>query len=154
MRDLIKGRAFLILSHYGHVKVPMVELWLRHMHKVPSGSLGYVRDDTHSIGWETGATAPLLTISLRVCSVCSWYSMDTFHCECWTGRMEGSVLMVCILDMLPVVSKEPGNAHFKVTMSWATAVEEGVKSHLGFNGFKSWFWLCGGWTGLVDLGSW
>ena len=35
------------------------------MCKVPSGSWGYVRDDTHSVGWETGAITPLSTMSLR-----------------------------------------------------------------------------------------
>ena len=49
--------------------------------------------------------------------------------------MEGSVLMVYFPDMLPMVSKEPGKACFKVTMSWATVVEGGV-SHFGFYGFE------------------
>ena len=36
------------------------------MHKVPSGLWGYVRDDTHLVGWETGAITPLVTMLLMV----------------------------------------------------------------------------------------
>ena len=36
---------------------------LRHMCKVSSGLLGYVKDNTHSVGHETGAIRSLLTIS-------------------------------------------------------------------------------------------
>ena len=48
MRDFTEHRGFIMLSHNGLIKV----LWVRHMHSVPSGLWGYVRDDTHSVGWE------------------------------------------------------------------------------------------------------
>ena len=51
---------------------------LRHMHSVPSGLWGYVRDDTHLAGWETGTITPLLTMSLRMCLIHSQFSMGTF----------------------------------------------------------------------------
>ena len=92
------------------------------MHKVPSGLWGYVRDDTHSVDWETEAITPCSTMSSKVHLICSWYSVGTFCLACWTGRKEGSVLMVYVPDMLYMVSKEPGKANFKVTISWATAV--------------------------------
>ena len=50
--------------------------------------------------------------------------------------MEGSVLMVYVPDMLPIVLNELGKAHFKATMSWAAAVEGGVSVNLGFRGLR------------------
>ena len=37
--------------------------------------------------------------------------------------MEGSILMVHVLDMLPIVFNKLGKAHFKVMMSSAAAVD-------------------------------
>ena len=54
------------------------------MHEVPSGLHGYVREDTYSVSKETGATTPLSTMSLRMCLICSWYSVGTFLQACWT----------------------------------------------------------------------
>ena len=88
------------------------------------------------VGQEAGAITPFPTIPLRACSICSQYSVGTFHLAPWMGRTEGLVLMVYIPDMLPMVSKELGKAHFKETMYWATAVEGGVIVTLGFYGFE------------------
>ena len=74
---------------------------------------------------ETGVMIPLLTMSLRVCSICSWYSMGTLHWACCTGGMEGLLLMVYVPGMLPMVSKELGNACFNVIMSRTWAVVQG-----------------------------
>ena len=41
--------------------------------------VGCIREDTHSVNWETGAIMPFLTISLRLQLVFSQYSMGTFH---------------------------------------------------------------------------
>ena len=117
------------------------------MHKVPSGLQGYVRDGTHLVGWDTGALTPLLTMSLRVHLICSWHSVDTFHWACWMGRKEGSVLMVCIPYMFPMVLKEPENAHFKAVMSWATVVEGGVTVACGFMGLRADFGFVAGGLG-------
>ena len=43
------------------------------MQSVPSGLQGYIREDTHSVGWETGVITPLSTISLRLHSISSQY---------------------------------------------------------------------------------
>ena len=98
--------------------------------------MGVHQDETHLVGLETEAIAPLLTISSRVHSLCSQYCMGTFYQVCWTGRMEGSVLMVYILNMLPMVSKELGKAHSKM-MPWATMVEGGVVVTLGLLGLRA-----------------
>ena len=102
-----------MLLHYGLVKVLRVEVYVQGTIRF----MGYVRDDTNLVVWETGAMTPLSTMSLRACSICSQYSMGTFHWACWTGAMEGSLLMVYIQDILSMVSKEPGQACFKVMMS-------------------------------------
>ena len=80
-----------MLSYYGLVKVLRVKAYTC---REPSGLWGLVRNDTHSFGWETGVMTPLLTMSSRVHSICSWYSMGTLHWACCTGSMEGSVMMV------------------------------------------------------------
>ena len=46
--------------------------------------------------------------------------------------MEGSVLMVYVLDMLSIVLNEPGKACFKAMMPWATAMD-GVYVSAGLN---------------------
>ena len=51
---------------------------------------------------------PLLTMSLRVCSICSQNAMGTFCWACCPGGMEGSVLNGIGPGMLPMVSKELG----------------------------------------------
>ena len=79
--------------------------------------------DTHPVGWETGAMTPLVTMSLSVFLICSQYSMGTLHWACCVGRMLGSVLMVYVQAMLPMVSKELGKAHFNAIMSQTWAVE-------------------------------
>ena len=56
------GRGFIMLSHYGIVKVLRVEAYVQGTIRL----IGVVRDDTHLVGWETGAITPLLTMSLRV----------------------------------------------------------------------------------------
>ena len=63
MRDLVKGRGFVVPSHYGLVEVLRAKSYARWYHQ---GLWGYVRDDTHSLCWETGALTPLSTISLKV----------------------------------------------------------------------------------------
>ena len=65
MRDLIEGRDFIMLSHNGLVKI----LWVGAYAKCTIRFVGYIKDDTHS--WETGAIIPLVTMSSRVCSICS-----------------------------------------------------------------------------------
>ena len=52
------------------------------------------------------------------------------------GNLPSGVLdrEVYILELLPMVLKEPGKTHSKVTMSWAAAVEGGVIDTLGFMG--------------------
>ena len=99
IRELIKNRGFIMFSHNGLLR----SFGLRHMPSVPLGLWGYVRHDTHSVGWETEAIAPLVTMSVRVHSICSWYCMGTFFWACWTGGTEGSVLMVYVADMLPIL---------------------------------------------------
>ena len=68
---------------------------------------------------------PLATMSLSVHSICSKYSMGTFCQACCTGGTEGSVLMVLVPGMLPMVSKELGNACFNAIMSQTWAVVQG-----------------------------
>ena len=92
---------------------------------------------------------PLSTMSLRVHSICSWYSMGTFLWACWTGRMEGSILMVYVPDMLPIVLNELGKAHFKVMMSWATGVTGGVSVNLGLMGLRPDLGFVWGGQGLL-----
>ena len=77
-----------MLLHYGLVKVLRVEAYVQGTIRF----MGYVRDDTNLVVWETGAMTPLSTMSLRVYSICCQYSMGTFHQVCWTWRMEESVL--------------------------------------------------------------
>ena len=79
-----------MLSHYGLIKA----LWSRHIWSIPSGLWGYVSEDTHSVGWETGALTPFSTMSSKVHSICSLCLMGTFCQACWMGRMLGSVLTV------------------------------------------------------------
>ena len=63
--------------------------------------------------------------------------------------MEGSVLMVYIPDMLPMVLKESGKAGFKVTMSWTTAVEGDISVTLDFMGLNADFSFLVGVLGLL-----
>ena len=53
--------------------------------------------------------------------------------------------------MLPMVLKEPGNAHLKATMSWDAAVEGGVRVTLGFIGLRADIGLVVGRLGLEAL---
>ena len=103
-------------------------LGLRHICREPSVLWVYVSKDTQSIGQETGAMTPLVTMSSSVFSICSQYSMGTLQWVCCMGRPLGSVLMVYIPDMLPVVSKELGNACFNAFMSETWAVKQGEVS--------------------------
>ena len=65
-------------------------------------------DDTHLVDQETGAMSPLATMSLRVHSICSQYSMGTFHQVCCTGGY-GKVSPDGVgLGILPMVSKSWG----------------------------------------------
>ena len=75
------------------------------------GQLGDECDDSLSV-----------TMSLRVHSIWSQYSMGTFLWACWTEGMVGLVLMVLVQGMLPMVLKEQGIVHSSAAMSWATAV--------------------------------
>ena len=102
------------------------------MCRVPSGLWGYVKDDAHSVGWETGMITPFSTISLRVHSICSKYSMGTFLHACWTGIMVGLVLIVSVPDIFPMVLKEAGKACFRAIMSWTTAVVQGEVTLVDF----------------------
>ena len=114
MTDLIEGRGLVmaLLRSFGS----------RHMQREPSDLQGYVRDNTHLVGQETGAITPLVTMSLRVHSIYSQYSMGIFLLAFWTRGTEGSVLMLYVPGMLPTVSNEPRKAHFRAMMSWATTV--------------------------------
>ena len=80
-------------------------------------------EDTHSVGQETSMMTPLVTMSSSVFLICSQYSLGTLHQACYTGRMLGSVLMVYVPDMLPMVCKELGKACFNAIMSKTWAVE-------------------------------
>ena len=71
-----------------------LQLEAYNIYRVPSGLWRQVKEDTHSVGWETGTITPFLTILLRVHSICSLYSMGTFLQACWTGVMLGSILMM------------------------------------------------------------
>ena len=68
---------------------------------------------------------PFLTISLRLHSICSQYSMGTFLWAHWTGVMLQLVLMVQVPDIFPIVLKESRKACFREIMSWTTAVVQG-----------------------------
>ena len=57
--------------------------------------------------------------------------------------------MVYVLYMLPVVSKEPGKAHFKTTMY--TAVEGGVIVASGLMGLRADFGFVAGRNGMQAL---
>ena len=59
--------------------VLLKSLGWRHIQSVPSGLQGYIREDIYSVGQETGVIIPLLTITLRVHSICSQYSIGTFQ---------------------------------------------------------------------------
>ena len=92
------------------------------MPRIPSGLWGYVKADTHSVGWETGVITPFLTISLRVHSICSLYLMRTFLQACGTEVTLQSVLKVQLPDIFPMILKKAGKAHFRVSMSWTMVV--------------------------------
>ena len=66
------------------------------------------------------------TLSGSIFSVCSLYSMGTLHNLSCTGWLLGSVLMVYVAGMLPMVSKEVGKTFISVTMSYAAAALVGV----------------------------
>ena len=70
-------------------------------------------------------TTPLVAMSSNIFSICSWYSMGTLCWPCRMGRTLGSVLMVYVLDMLPMVLKELGKALSNAIMSQTWAVEQG-----------------------------
>ena len=55
------------------------------------------------------------------------------------------VLMAKVLDMLPIVSKESGMAHFKAMMSWTIAVEGGVVTTADLDLRTGLGILVGGW---------
>ena len=55
------------------------------MHSVSSGLWGYVRDDTHLVGQDTGAITHLATMLLR----CTLSALSNFLWACWTGGTEG-----------------------------------------------------------------
>ena len=61
----------------------------RHMQSVPSGLWGYDRGETHLVNWVTGAIMALSTMLWRVCSICFWYSMGTFHGYARQGWQKG-----------------------------------------------------------------
>ena len=75
---------------------------LRHMWREPSALLGYVKDDTYSIGSVTGAIMAWSTISCRSFSIAFLHSMGSFLLACCAGETEGSNLLVNTPGMLPV----------------------------------------------------
>ena len=77
--------------------------------------------------------------------------MGTCSWVCCTGRMEGSVLMVYVPGMLPMLLKELGKAHFKVTISWATAAEWESIAVLGFGGLRDDLGFVEGGAGFLAL---
>ena len=110
-----------MLSYYGLVKVLRIKAYAQGAIR-----LLWIGEGKYPFGrlW-TVAITPLLTTSSRVHSICSQYSVGTFCQACWTGVTEGLVLMVWVSEVLPMVLKEFGKAHFKATMSQTMAVEVG-----------------------------
>ena len=103
-----------MLSYYGLVKVHRIEAYAC---RVPSGlCMDRREEDTHFVGLETGAITPLLTMSLRVCSICFQYLSRYLP----LGVLDRGNRGVGPEDVDPrhvvyCVSKESGKAHFKVT---------------------------------------
>ena len=95
----------------------------KHIRREPSCFWGYVKDDTHSVGSVTGAIMAWSTISCRSFSIASLHSMGTFCLACITGGTEGSNLIVYTPGILPVVSKDRGNAFFNEIMSRTSFTE-------------------------------
>ena len=76
---------------------------------VPSDFLGYLSDETHSVGSVTGAIIPLLTIFCSAFSISSLASIRTFVWACCTGGTDESTLIVNCPGIFPVVLKLLGN---------------------------------------------
>ena len=74
----------------------------------PSGFVGYVIDETHSVGLVTGAIICGCSISLSFFSISSLWCVGTLHLACCTGGTVGSSLMEYLPGMLPTVSKRWG----------------------------------------------
>ena len=81
---------------------------------VPPDFLGYVSDETHSVGSVTGAIIPLLTIFCNAFSISSLASIGTFLQACCTGGIDESTLIVYCPGIFPVVSKLLGNAFLRL----------------------------------------
>ena len=67
-----------------------------------------IGEGRYPLGWSTGAMTPRVTILSRVFSIWSWYSVDTFHWACWTGGKDGSVWILYVFGMCPIMLKERG----------------------------------------------
>ena len=75
---------------------------------------------------------------LRVHSIYSLCSMDTFLQVCWTVGMDRSVLMVYVPGLLCIVSNKQGKVHFRATKYWAATVSGMVASaELGVLGLRA-----------------
>ena len=59
------------------------------MHSMPSGLCGYMIDEAHCVGADTGVMICRCSMCWRAFSICSWYSIGTFtlHVELWYWRV-------------------------------------------------------------------
>ena len=113
---------------------------------VPSDFLGYVNDETHSVGSVTGEIIPLSTIFCSVFSISSLASVRNFPLQAYcTGDIEGSTLIVYCPGMFPVVSKLLRNAFCRAIM-YLTSVVVRWSCEIGFVGD---LWSCKGATGCL-----
>ena len=67
-------------------------------------------DETHSVDWVTRGITWRSASSWSGFTICFLYLIGTLCLACWAGCMLGSVKMVYVPGMLPIVSEDRGGS--------------------------------------------
>ena len=102
---LLKGWSIVVLMDDGFVQV----LWVKAYPQPAISLLGVCERADPWCGLSLFGDDSLMHHLSQLFFISSLYSMGTFHLPCWTGRTEGSVLMLYSPNMSPMQSKQLGN---------------------------------------------
>ena len=136
MRDLIKGRGFVMLLHNDLVKVFCIKAYAKGIIRfagVCKGQypFGGPRDNSYDTFDDHDIKGALYLLSVL-------YGYLPLGVLDQGNRKVGLVLMLYVPGMLPIMSDELGKAHFRATVSWATAVVGvDVLARLGVRGLRA-----------------
>ena len=126
---------------------------------VPSDFLGYVNEETYSVGLVTGVIIPWSTMCWRAFSISSLASIGTFLQACWTGVLRGpkySIFSWYVSCCVKTGWEDMFNAIMSLTLAEVWWSWEGATfwTLWYWKGATGWMWSCKGaskwcWKGVT-----